>query len=296
MQMTTLDKIYPRDRLSVADGTYTRHPFPPVGEAELPELLAYLIETKLNTHSDHRMVININDRTWNVHNVKVYSGDEEIGLLGIEWNPLKITLYNRTIAKELRRKRHMASSNANTLSAKYDKFVRPASAIQKSSILMQTARRAMQDEHRSQTEKQHPVETFVKHLTNHIMANFDEYRDIAVSNGFSYRSKVQGDLLNTLPSLHSDYTLVDNIAPKNTNGIKHFNAQGFYFYTENGMCIATNQTGEKIGAHYASTLPEKLAAKVGMLKLADDKTFVRDVGYRQQHDFFYISGDYNEYT
>ena len=283
MTMTTLDKIYPRDRLSVADDTcHSRH----VGDAELPEILAYLIETKLNTHSDHRMVISFSDRTWNVHNVKVYSGNEEIGLLGIEWYPLKITLYNRTIAKQLTRKRHMASGNANTLSAKYDKFVRPASAIQKSSILRQTARRAMQDENRFQMEKQEPVETFVKHLTKHVMANFNTYRDIAVNNGFSYRSTAQGDLLNTLPSLHSDYTLVNNI----------FNKKGFYFYTENETCIAIDQKGKKVGAHYANTLPEKLAAKVGMLKLANDKTFVRDVGYRQQQDFFYISGDYNEYT
>ena len=293
MQMTTLDKIYPRDRLSVADDTcHSRH----VGDAELPELLAYLIETKLNTHSDHRMVISVSDRTWQVNGVNVYSGNEHLGTLGMEWNPLKITLINRTIREGMTRKGYMASGNANTLSAKYDKFVRPATATTKSSRLRQTARRAMLEENHSQKGKQEPVSSFVNSLTNHIMANFDEYRDIAVSNGFCYQSDAEGDLLNTLPSLHSDYTLVDNIAPKNTNGIKHFNAQGFYFYTENGMCIATNQTGEKIGAHYETTLPEKLAAKVGMLKLANDKTFVRDVGYRQQQDFFYISGDYNEYA
>ena len=287
MQMTTLDTIYPRDRLSVADATYAfPQPELHVGDAELPELLAYLIETKLNTHSEHRMVISVSDRTWQVNGVKVYSGNEHLGTLGVEWYPLKITLNNRTIANVMTRKGYMASGNANTLSVKYDKFVRPASAIQKSSILMQTARRAMQDEHRSQTEKQHPVETFVKHLTNHIMANFDEYRDIAVSNGFSYRSKVQGDLLNTLPSLHRDCALVHNIV----------NKKGFYFYTENETYLAIDQKGKKVGAHYANTLPEKLAAKIGMLKLANDKTFVRDVGYRQQQDFFYISGDYNEYT
>jgi hypothetical protein len=287
MTMTTLNKIYPRDRLSVADVTYA-FPTPNlhIGDAELPELLAYLIETKLNTHSDHRMVINISDRTWQVNGVKVYSGNEHLGTLGVEWYPLKITLINRTIRERMTRKGYMASGNANTLSAKYDKFIRPASAIQKSSILRQTARRAMQDEHSSQTEKQHPVETFVKHLTDHIMDNFDKYKDIAVSDGFSYRSTAQGDLLNTLPSLHSDCALVHNIV----------NKKGFYFYTENETCLAIDQKGKKVGAHYANTLPEKLAAKVGMLKLANDKTFVRDVGYRQQQDFFYISGDYNEYT
>ena len=283
MQMTTLDKIYPRDRLSVADDTcHSRH----VGDAELPELLAYLIETKLNTHSDHRMVISFIDRRGQVNNVQVYSGNEHLGTLGVEWYPLKISLRNHTIKEEMTRKGYMASGNANTLSAKYDKFIRPASAIQKSSILRQTARRAMLEEHRSQTEKQRPVETFVKHLTNHIMDNFDKYRDIAVSSGFSCRSTAEGDLLNTLPSLHRDCALVHNIV----------NKKGFYFYTENGTSIVTDQKGKKVGAHYETTLPEKLAAKVGMLKLANDKTFVRDVGYRQQQDFFYITGDYNEYT
>jgi hypothetical protein len=43
-------------------------------------------------------------------------------------------------------------------------------------------------------------------------------------------------------------------------------------------------------------LPTELAGRIGMLKLAEDKTFIRNVGYRQQQDFFYILGDYNEYT
>lgn len=280
--MTTLDKIYPRDRLSVAANTcHSRH----VGDADLPELLAYLIETKLNTHSDHRMVIIVNEHTWSVDSVKVYSGNEEIGTLGIQSYPLKITLQNRTIRKEMRRKGYMASGNANTLSAKYDKFVRPASAMLKASILRQTAGRAMLEEVRLQRAIQGPVKSFVNSLADHIMDNFDKYKDIAVSNGFSYQSTGEGDLLNTLPSLHSNYTLVNSIAT----------SKGFYFYTENGMCIAIDRRGYKVGAHHANTLPEKLAAKVGMLKIADDKTFVRNVGYRQQQDFLYIVGDYNEY-
>ena len=293
MTMTTLNKIYPRDRLSVADATYA---FPKpnlhIGDAELPELLAYLIETKLNTHSDHRMVISVSDRTWQVNGVKVYSGNEHLGTLGVEWYPLKITLINRTIKEEMTRKGYMASGNANTLSAKYDKFFRPATPLAKADRLRKKARSAMQREQFDQSKKQRPVESFVKHLTNHIMDNFDKYRDIAVSSGFSYRSNAEGDLLNTLPSLHSDYTLVDSLAPKHSQVVEN----GFYFYISDEMCLATNHLGKKIGAHYANTLPEKLAAKVGMLKLANDKTFVRDVGYRQQQDFFYISGDYNEYA
>ena len=289
MTMTTLDKIYPRDRLSVADDTcHSRH----VGDAELPEILAYLIETKLNTHSDHRMVISFNDRTWQVNGVKVYSGNEHLGTLSVEWYPLKITLINRTIRERMTRKGYMASGKANQLSANYDKFFRPATPLVKADRLRAKARSAMQSELLDQKIKQKPVAEFVESLTNHIMDNFDKYRDIAVSSGFSYRSNAEGDLLNTLPSLHSDCTLVDSIAPQHSRGPEN----GFYFYISDEMCLATNHSGKKIGAHYANTLPEKLAAKVGMLKIANDKTFVRNVGYRQQQDFFYISGDYNEYT
>ena len=133
-----------------------------------------------------------------------------------------------------------------------------------------------------------PTRAFVESLTAHIMQNFDKYKEIAINSGWSSEHQ------DTLPSLYSDYTLVASIAPSPKPHNK--NSEGFYFYVSDGVCLATNLAGKKVGAHYANTLPEKLAAKVGMLKLANDKTFVRDVGYRQQQDFFYISGDYNEYT
>ena len=288
MQMTTLDRIYPRDRLSVADNTCSRD----TGEAELPEILAYLIETKLNLNLSHRMVIEIQRHSWRVKNVTVYSGTEEIGTLGVDTYQEKITLNNRAIAQVMVRKGYMASGKANQLSANYDKFFRPATPLVKADRLRKTARSAMQSEELDQRRKQKPVAAFVESLTTHVMDNFDKYKDIAVSNGFSYRSNAEGDLLNTLPSLHSDCTLVDSIAPKHSQVPE----DGFYFYISDEMCLATNHSGRKIGAHYANTLPEKLAAKVGMLKLANDKTFVRNVGYRQQQDFFYIAGDYNEYT
>ena len=290
MQMTTLDRIYPRDRLSIADNPWHEQE---AERAALPELLAYLIETKLNLNLSHRMVIEICHHKLRVTNVIVYSGTEKIGMLGVDRHQEKITLRNRAINEVMVRKGYMASGKANQLSANYDKFFRPATPLAKADRLRKEARNAMQNEEITQRRKQKPVETFVKHLTTHIMDNFDKYRDIAVSSGFSYQSNAEGDMLNTLPSLHSDYTLVDSIAPQHYGAVAE---DGFYLYTSDGVCLATNLAGKKVGAHYANTLPEKLAAKVGMLKLANDKTFVRDVGYRQQQDFFYISGDYNEYT
>ena len=287
MQMTTLDRIYPRDRLSIADNPWHAQD---AEKADLPELLAYLIETKLNLNLSHRMVIEISRQVLRVKNVTVYSGTEEIGTLSVDMHQGKINLSNHAITRIMVRKGYMASGKANQLSANYDKFFRPATPLAKADRLRKEARRAMQSEHRKQKEKQEPVRAFVKSLTNHIMDNFDKYKDIAVRYGFSYQSNAAGDLLNTLPSLHSDHALVDSLVPRASA------EDGFYFYVSDGMCLATDQKGNKVGAHYASTLPEKLAAKVGMLKLTDDKTFVRDVGYRQQQDFFYIAGDYNEYT
>ena len=97
--------------------------------------------------------------------------------------------------------------------------------------------------------------------------------------------------LDNLPSLYSDYTLVASIAPLHRN-----KPEGFYLYVSDEVCLVTDHLGNKIGAHYANNLPPELSGKVGMLKIAEDKTFIRNVGYRQQQDFFYILGDYNEHT
>ena len=285
MQMTTLDRIYPRDRLSIADNPWHEQ------DAErptLPELLAYLIETKLNLNLSHRMVIEICHHTLRVSNVIVYSGTEKIGMLGVDRHQEKITLRNRAINEVMVRKGYMASGKANQLSANYDKFFRPATPLAKADRLRKKAYNEMARENMAQTRKSlAPTRAFVESLTDHIMQNFDKYKEIAINSGWASEHE------DTLPSLYSDYTLVASIAPP-PSYIR--DSEGFYFYVSDGVCLATNLAGKKVGAHYANTLPEKLAAKVGMLKLANDKTFVRDVGYRQQQDFFYISGDYNEYT
>jgi hypothetical protein len=284
MQMTTLDRIYPRDRLSVADSTDRRVD----GEAELPEILAYLIETKLNLNPSHRMVIEIN-LTSKVRNVTVYSGTEEIGTLGVDMYQGKITLTNRAINEVMVRKGYMASSKANQLSANYDKFFRPASSLVKANLLRKEANNEMAREKMAQTRKSlEPTRAFVESLTDHIMQNFDKYKEIAINSGWSSEHQ------DTLPSLYSDYTLVASIAPP--PNMHNKNSEGFYFYVSDGVCLATDYRGHKIGAHYSNNLPTELAGRIGMLKLAEDKTFIRNVGYRQQQDFFYILGDYNEYT
>lgn len=285
MQMTTLDRIYPRDRLSIADNPWHEQE---AERAALPELLAYLIETKLNLNLSHRMVIEICHHKLRVTNVIVYSGTEKIGMLGVDRHQEKITLRNRAINEVMVRKGYMASGKANQLSANYDKFFRPATPLAKADRLRKKAYNEMARENMAQTRKSlAPTRAFVESLTDHIMQNFDKYKEIAINSGWASEHE------DTLPSLYSDYTLVASIAPP-PSYIR--DSEGFYFYVSDGVCLATNLAGKKVGAHYANTLPEKLAAKVGMLKLANDKTFVRDVGYRQQQDFFYISGDYNEYT
>ena len=285
MQMTTLDRIYPRDRLSIADNPWHEQE---AERAALPELLAYLIETKLNLNLSHRMVIEICHHKLRVTNVIVYSGTEKIGMLGVDRHQEKITLRNRAINEVMVRKGYMASGKANQLSANYDKFFRPATPLAKADRLRKKAYNEMARENMAQTRKSlAPTRAFVESLTDHIMQNFDKYKEIAINSGWASEHE------DTLPSLYSDYTLVASIAPP-PSYIR--DSEGFYFYVSDGVCLATNLAGKKVGAHYANTLPEKLAAKVGMLKLANDKTFVRDVGYRQQQDFFYISGNYNEYT
>jgi hypothetical protein len=215
--------------------------------------------------------------------------EEYIGSLGVDGYTDRITLRNRAINEVMVRKGYMASSKANQLSANYDKFFRPASSLVKANLLRKEANNEMAREKMAQTNKSlAPTRAFVESLTDHIMQNFDKYKEIAINSGWSSEHQ------DTLPSLYSDYTLVASIAPPPKMHNK--NSEGFYFYVSDGVCLATDYRGHKIGAHYSNNLPTELAGRIGMLKLAEDKTFIRNVGYRQQQDFFYILGDYNEYT
>jgi hypothetical protein len=183
----------------------------------------------------------------------------------------------------------MASSKANQLSANYDKFFRPATPLVKANLLRKEAYNEMARGKMAEANKSlAPTRAFVESLTDYIMQNFDKYKEIAINSGWSSEHQ------DTLPSLYSDYTLVASIAP--SPKLHNKNSEGFYFYVSDGVCLATDYRGHKIGAHYSNNLPTELAGRIGMLKLAEDKTFIRNVGYRQQQDFFYILGDYNEYT
>jgi len=287
MKLIELSKIYPRDRLDInPNGVNIHHD---ISLSTIPEVLAYLIETKLNSNPTHKMVIeqfNLRHPHWRVTCVEVYAGDEYLGSLGVDDYTDKITLTNRTIQEVMLRKGYMASSKANQLSANYDKFFRPATPLAKANLLRKETYNEMARGKMAQANKSlAPTKAFVESLTDYIMDNFDKYKEIAISNGFS------SEHLDNLPSLYSDYTLVASIAPLHRN-----NPEGFYLYVSDEVCLVTDHLGNKIGAHYANNLPPELSGKVGMLKIAEDKTFIRNVGYRQQQDFFYILGDYNEHT
>jgi hypothetical protein len=287
MKLIELSKIYPRDRLDInPNGVNIHHD---ISLSTIPEVLAYLIETKLNSNPTHKMVIeqfNLRHPHWRVTCVEVYAGNEYLGSLGVDDYTDKITLTNRTIQEVMLRKGYMASSKANQLSANYDKFFRPATPLAKANLLRKETYNEMARGKMAQANKSlAATRAFVESLTDYIMDNFDKYKEIAISNGLSSEN------LDNLPSLYSDYTLVASIAPLHRN-----KPEGFYLYVSDEVCLVTDHLGNKIGAHYANNLPPELSGKVGMLKIAEDKTFIRNVGYRQQQDFFYILGDYNEHT
>jgi len=287
MKLIELSKIYPRDRLDInPNGVNIHHD---ISLSTIPEVLAYLIETKLNSNPTHKMVIeqfNLRHPHWRVTCVEVYAGNEYLGSLGVDDYTDKITLTNRTIQEVMLRKGYMASSKANQLSANYDKFFRPATPLAKANLLRKETYNEMARGKMAQANKSlAATRAFVESLTDYIMDNFDKYKEIAISNGLSSEN------LDNLPSLYSDYTLVASIAPLHRN-----KPEGFYLYVSDEVCLVTDHLGNKIGAHYANNLPPELSGKVGMLKIAEDKTFIRNIGYRQQQDFFYILGDYNEHT
>jgi hypothetical protein len=131
MKSIELSNIYPRDRLDIdPNGVNIDHD---ISLSRIPDILAYLIEIKLNCNPTHKMVIeqfSLRHPHWLVTHVEVYAGNEYIGSLGVDGYTDRITLRNRAINEVMVRKGYMASSKANQLSANYDKFFRPATPLQ----------------------------------------------------------------------------------------------------------------------------------------------------------------------
>lgn len=292
MELTTLEGLYqhPTNRLTLSETAQLlerMHGDSFCENMKLPVVMANLINSKLRQHRNHTMEIaEVYERNSGNYITKVVVRQAGETLGSIEWDVFggkTLRLRNKAIRKKMKRKQYVSSGNQSRLSKEYDMYFKPEEQIAKAKELASNAIRYMKMAHSSQMQKQSPVVEFARSLIPYLMENVDNYKEIAIANGYDPAD------LEELTKVWSDLTLVESVTGKHS-----INGSGFFVHLEDTTCLVLNAKKEKIGAHYSHTLPDKIGGAVGMLKMTDDGTFIRNVGYKYNPRFYFIAGEYNE--
>ena len=291
MKITTLEGLYqhPTNRLMLGEELQYLERFHGDSFCEklkIPKLIADLINSKLYQHSNHTIELeSVHKQTayTYVTDIVVRQAGETLGY--ITWNVYdfdKVRLHSKTITQKLMRKGYLSSANAERLAKEYDMHFKPEEHISKARDLVSSTIRAMKQEHSRQMSLQSPVKSFAMSLVPYLMQNIDNYKELAISNGYD------PDQLEKIHTVWSNLTLVESVIGDRAN------CDGFFVHVEGDTCLVLDAHENKQGAHYSYALPEKIGRAVGMLKLTENRTFIRNVGYKYDPSTYFISGEYNE--
>lgn len=235
MEITTLEGLYqhPTNRLTLSEELqYLERSYGDsfCEELRIPKLIADLINSKLYQHSNHTIELeSVHKQTayTYVTDIVVRQAGETLGY--ITWNVYdfdKVRLHSKTIEKKLVRKGHISSANAERLAKEYDMHFKPEEQISKARGLVSNTITAMKREHSRQMSLQSPVKSFVMSLVPYLMQNIDNYKELAISNGYDPAQ------LDELHTVWSDLTLVESVTGKHS-----INGSGFFVHIEGDMCL-----------------------------------------------------------
>ena len=291
MEITTLEGLYqhPTNRLTLGEELqYLEriHGDSFCEELKIPKLIADLIDSKLYQHSKHTIELGaVHKQTANTYvtDIVVRQAGERLGSITWDVYDDKVRLNSKTIEKKLVRKGYISSASAERLSKEYDMHFKPEEQISKAKDLVSSTIRAMKQEHSRQMSLQSPVKSFAMSLVPYLMQNIDNYKEIAIGNGYD------PERLEELHTVWNDLRLVESVT-----GEHSINGSGFFVYVEGDTCLVLDARKTKQGAHYSYALPEQIGRAVGMLKLTENRTFIRNVGYKYDPSMYFIAGEYNE--
>jgi len=293
MEFTTLEGLYkhPTNRLTLA--AELQHLERDLGDSfcqtmKIPVLVANLVDAKLCQHRNHEMIIyGVCERMNGVYTTEIMvkgASGEGLGTIGWEMFDAKnIMLRAKTISKKMKRKDHIASGNFDRLCREYDTHFKPESQISKAKERVYSTISHMKGEHTRQTGRQRIVLDFVRSLVPHVMQNIDTFKEVAISNGFD------PDDIEEAQTVWSNLMLVESVIGKYS-----INGSGFFVHIEDDTCLVLDAEKNNIGAHHSYALPEQIGKAVGMLKLTENRTFIRNVGYKYDPSTYFIAGEYNE--
>ena len=192
-----------------------------------------------------------------------------------------VELRNYRIRKNMQRKDHVCTSDAKKLGKDIKRWFKPLSHPEQ----LQERMHAMDKRVDSATmeasyKQQKEVGEAMAALTDHVMANLDEFKPLLTAVHSEQR-------LDELAQVYADTEVVLSVKGRERNST-NVKTTTKVLITDDWV-IATN--GNYFQSYKPDRMPYELRKKLGMLKLLDDETFAINVGYRDRADLYTLTGD-----
>lgn len=257
----------------------------------IPYPLLHLLQTKHNTKNKRLICATSGHQTsggtcsdslriqLRLETFTVYENNVAIGWINCNRKHSKLELRSQFTKTPEGKKLYISTSSPKRLVNAYEKYVRTPTFLEEADKLRQFATRDMRNlnlEHSQRFSSKVPV--FADALLPYIMDNFDKYKDIAMQAGVK-----EADIDIAL-STYTQRNVVQQIC-------KTKNGDGSFVYNEDDDWLFIHPTtGGKKAAYLTSSLPQDTLEKIGMLKMGNNSSFLKDVGYKHNDNFFFITG------
>ena len=217
------------------------------------------------------------DEKFYPHRWTVHCGDEELGDIGRDYYGHKIcyTISNHRIQD----KRERGYADKTTKLDKAKKLVLKNFRPKDLRELMNSAKRTVRSSvgthvYMAESEWQKHYQRLCRFLSDHIMANLDEYIQTASEYGFEGNNK--------LKDAYEDYHI------KRSIGQCEQQKKGAVVLIH-GNTYAVESDDGQFYTYENATLPDLLKRRVGMLKLIENGQTLINVGYRESEHHYYVS-------
>jgi hypothetical protein len=118
-------------------------------------------------------------------------------------------------------------------------------------------------------------------LASHIMSNWETFAPIAVANG------ADASVVDKLPEFYNEYQITKDIYSCGAN-----NGRGVVVLihgSDYAVLMPTDTGDSKLVTFSSDDLPLHIKVAVGMLKLVENKYFIKDVGVRINENTFFVT-------
>lgn len=239
-----------------------------------PDMLLKLLFKLSHYYPKYTFIARRAENDW-IHAFSVKCGDEEIGDVVREWSRggWAVRLTSTKSLKKDRQKRggpgFVTTLDDKALKLFKQQFV-PKSTDERVTEQMAKVSVEMQTANKLRRELESSYQHVARGLREYVLRNMDKYAPIALQGG------TPPSVIEKLPDQIEQVEITGEIEEHHVAGTgTHVVIMDNKYYFKND-CLTFNE------------LSDEIKTQIGMLKMVDDKTFLRDVGLRVDSSVFFL--------